>query len=325
MTTAATLPSVLDDRPGPSLEQVPEAVLSPTGPVVGDGNPFDATERSARARRAQRVRGSRAPSVPVSLHHDDPLLQLRAPGASRAPVDPGLAGGLRAWLEDAATMLRPDDCRVIVTPDRHAAAEGDLASSFAVARHAIARTIFRMVLTGAMPGDPFDDALVALCAGGTGLRSIELIQSMSGKDLASLRGVARADAHQIAATWRRPAARWLPRTAERICVPLAAGAIELRVTADLVLGTPSRGTASVCLVEVGAGAPAALHARSRRFIALAETLRSGAPPFRVATYHPGPSLLVTEEVSDAMLVAAVEDAVDAIAHRAATEVSERGQ
>jgi hypothetical protein len=105
----------------------------------------------------------------------------------------------------------------------------------------------------------------------------------------------------------------LPRTAERIEVPLGGGAVVLRATADLVLGRPSDGTASVCLVRLEdrrRDQTGSLQAkRARRALALAETLRSGAPPWRVASYDPDEGRLSCDDVDEAMLAQAAREAL----------------
>lgn len=231
----------------------------------------------------------------------DLLTALRAPAGTRAAVDPALAGGLRAWLEDGVSALVPPDGRVVVS---------DAATGL---RPAFARILLRLALSGVVPARPFDDALGACAAAGSGSWLVASVAGLRAHQLAALRREAAADAATIAARWRRPPSGWLPRTCERICVPLAGGAVELRATADLVLGAPAQGTASVCLVGVAAGDPARASARethasrARRFLALVETLRSGAAPFRVATYHSESGVLVADDVSGGMLRRAVRE------------------
>jgi hypothetical protein len=240
-----------------------------------------------------------APAGPVADVGADLLSSLRTAARARAAVDPSLAGGLRAWLEDGVAALDPPNGRVVVSE----APPG--------LRLALARTLFCLAVNGVVPLRPFDEALGALAAASSGSSLVASVARLSWGELASLRRAAAADAGSIAAQWRRPPARWLPRTGERICAPLAGGRVELRARADLVLGAPAEATASVCLVGVAPGAPGTADARGRRFLALVETLRSGAPPFRVATYHPEAGGLVAEDVTEAMLKSAV---VDVLAH-----------
>jgi len=61
--------------------------------------------------------------------------------------------------------------------------------------------------------------------------------------------------------------------------------VVLSGTLDLVLGAPSSGRASVCMVNVRSGEQQSWHRTALGFLALLETLRSGAAPFRLATYY----------------------------------------
>ena len=311
-------------------------------------------DREARAARGGRRRSS---PPPPPRRGGDLLLRLRGEGAGRAPVDPYLAGGLRAWLEDAAALVAdgtgapglaggpgggiaavgggremPGRSLIVGMPDvaaatcdaaRQSSRSGGEQAGFAVARLALARTSFRLALAGAglVRGDPFGEALSALRSAGGVPR---LIATMSDADTAALRAAVAHDAAGIAADWRPPPPSWLPRTAERLCAPLAAGAVLLRATADLALGSPPQSTASVCLVSLRVGRPGEGDISARRFLALLETLRSGAPPFRVATYHPGQRELVCEDVTDSMLAAAVHDVLERLSSPDAAPGEQRG-
>jgi hypothetical protein len=102
----------------------------------------------------------------------------------------------------------------------------------------------------------------------------------------------------------------LPRTQERIEVPLCGGRVVLAGVVDLVLGSPARDRASVCLVELKSGARRLEHRPDLHFYALLEALRSGAPPFRIATYYSGTGELDAEPVDEDVLVPALSRALD---------------
>ena len=262
----------------------------------------------------------------------DLLARLVSPAPPRPPVDHGLAGGLRAWLEDGiAGVGRPDHrgARVGRTgrPERPAVVrDGTLVRGVALARPGsfglrdlrarLTRAIFRLVVVQGPLRHPFEDALCAISVTEEGPDLLDAIGRLPARDRADLRVFARARAAAISSQWRPVPAAWLPRTAERLEVPLGGGAVVLRATADLVLGRPSDGRASVCLVrlddlrreQTGDDRPE----RARRVLALSETLRSGAPPWRVASYDPGARRLDCDEVTEALLTDAVRDALDAL-------------
>lgn len=252
---------------------------------------------------------------------DDALRRLRLPGRARPAVDGTLAGGLRAWLEDGAAGIGPGGARLLV--DRRALAAG-AARPFPAPRRsgqwsagallqACARSAFRLAVTGGQAAAPFEDALAALSAGDDGPAVIAAVGSLGAADRAELRRAVAEHAAHVAADWRTVPPCWLPRTADRATVPLAGGRVVLGVVADLVLGSPPASCSSVCLLDVQASTPRPVHVQGRRLLALAETLRSGAAPLRVATYFSGTGLLTVEEVTEETLVAAVDDVLRVLA------------
>lgn len=224
-------------------------------------------------------------------------------------MDAALAGGLRAWLEDAAVL--GTTCSASDAGRRAAAASfagrpsgrrlelPDLVAC-------ITRTLFRLTVTDGAPPHPFEDALSAIAVTARGEEVLDVVQRLRRRTRAALRTIARARGAAIASDWRRVPPAWLPRTGERLRVPLAGGDVILYSTADLVLGRPSHAKPSVCLVQVQVG-EAHDDGRARRLLALAETLRSGAPPTRVATYLPSNRELICDDVTEALLVAAASE------------------
>jgi hypothetical protein len=89
-------------------------------------------------------------------------------------------------------------------------------------------------------------------------------------------------ARNLGALVPRFAPGWMPRTNDRVAIPLAGGRIVLHGTFDLVVGLPQPGTASLCALGLSTGGPWAAARRSLHYLSLLETLRSGAPPFRLA-------------------------------------------
>ena len=248
----------------------------------------------------------------------DVVARLRAPVDTRPPVDRGLAGGLRAWLEDGVATVGPLRAGTLVVHRGHLGAFSTRPRTHGAALppsavvDVIVRTAFRQLVSLGAWTDPFDDALCALRAQHRGDEILEAVGRMGRRERAALRHEVRAQACGMARDWRPLPHAWLPRTADRITVPLGAAQVVLAAIADLALGTPSAGSASVCLVGVRAAGPGPTDARARRFLALLETLRSGAPPFRVATYYPAVGHLDVDDITDELLAGAVVEAIDAI-------------
>lgn len=246
------------------------------------------------------------------------VARLRGDVHRRPAVDRGLAGGLRAWLEDGV-MARagavPEGAAPLVVDGRaggprRKAGPGPVTAT--VVRGAVVGSLFgQVVLTGRI-GNPVEDGLAALDAGGRG-DLVAFARRLPGPERRSLEREVREQAATMAAQWSAVVPGWLPRVADRLTVPLAGGRVVLRGRADLVLGAPSDGRASVCLVDVRSGDPQPADRRYRCFLALLETVRSGAPPFRTATYYPALGDVQVEEVTDDLLAATVGDVLDALA------------
>jgi hypothetical protein len=249
-------------------------------------------------------------------------------------VDEWLAGGLRAWLEDGArtgvggagvggpgvgvpgsgVRRRPVVVRDGMPVPRMTAWRRRI--GLLELRMCLTRMTFRLTVADGPPRHPFEDALCAISVTDRGPAVLEAVRRLPKHDRAALRAALRVHGAAMAAQWRPVPHSWLPRTGERLRVPLAGGAVVLSSTADLVLGRPSAGTASVCIVRVHdgqigrAGGDAAI--RALRALALAETLRSGARPWRVASYDPSTARLRCEDAGEELLVEGVNDVLRAL-------------
>ncbi len=221
------------------------------------------------------------------------LTLLRAGAATRPRFDPGLAGGLRAWLEDAAygaAASRGDESSPLVLGTRRllgsaAGGWGDEAETEGTGDEllvgALVHALFRQLVSVGTIGHPLGDALDALAAEGSD-ELVERIESLAGTERALLAETVASHASQLAGLVPRFAPGWLPRTEDRIAIPLAGGRVVLHGVADLLVGVPQPDVASLCALGLTTGGPWARERRSLHFLALLETLRSGTPPFRLA-------------------------------------------
>jgi hypothetical protein len=78
------------------------------------------------------------------------------------------------------------------------------------------------------------------------------------------------------------------------------------------------GRASVGLIEVKSGRARIEDREDLRFYALLETLRSGAAPFRVATFYTRTGQVITEDVDDGLLTSSVQRVLAAISRMVAS-------
>jgi hypothetical protein len=239
-----------------------------------------------------------------------------------------LAGGLRAWLEDGVAAVagdRPSDAApVVVTGRRIAGTFGGGDPDSAVRREsplqgpqvlgALTAVLFRQAVSAGLGEDPLDDALAGLDAEPGGEAVTGYVNSLRASALPALTGELERTTAHLVRDWSAVPAGWLPRTNDPVNIALAGGRVVLAGTLDLVLGAPSDGTASVCLVDVCSGARRSSDRTLRHYHALLETLRTGAAPFRVATYYTRDGSLVVDEVDDDLLSGMVDVVVAAVVH-----------
>ncbi len=250
----------------------------------------------------------------------DVVARLRATGGGRPVVDPGFAGGLRAWLEDELGIsgnvledaVLEDAVPLAVDADLLAPFTGghqravSPAMSPARAADLVVHALFRQWMTVGFVGDPLGDARSALAGGGDGDAMVSFVDRLDAASYRALSSIADSAAARIVGAWGPPAPWWYPRTEERLVVPLCGGRFVLSTTVDLALGAPASGRASVCLVDVVPGPIRPRHRAARQLAMLTETLRSGAPPFCCATWSAGTGELVAEPVGEVSLVAALD-------------------
>lgn len=247
------------------------------------------------------------------------LAALRGEPAGRPQVDPALAGGLREWLEDELAPLAaglPASAPPIVLGRRVAAGapvrQGPGAEpgvQLTQVQSALARTLFRQLVTTGRIGHPLEDALAGLAATGRRDTVATFLSALSVAERSRLRRELSDRAAGMARHWPTLAPTWLPRTGEHLTIPFAGGRITMSGTIDLLIGTPSQGQASVCLVELATTALRSDQRLGVRFLALLETLRSGAAPARTAVFDPVTGEVAAEEVTEEALCATVESVV----------------
>jgi hypothetical protein len=233
------------------------------------------------------------------------LALLRGDAGSRPRFDPGLAGGLRAWLEDAAydvVAARGEHAPPLILGPRQLLGsheepgdEGTAADRLLLSRlvHALLR---QLVHCGEIE-DPLADALDALRASG-GADDVRQAESLPEAARAALAETLALHARNLSGLVPRFAPGWMPRTDDRVAIPLAGGRIVLHGMFDLVVGLPQPGTASLCALGLSSGGPWAAARRTLHYLSLLETLRSGAPPFRLALLESASGRYGVEDVRE---------------------------
>ncbi len=179
-----------------------------------------------------------------------------------------------------------------------------------LARGSLVDALFRQWVTTGVVDDPWADALAALEVEGDRDGVGAFVTALPDALRHRLTAEMSEHAANITERWPVPSPAWLPRTQERLEVPLCGGRVVLAGVVDLVLGSPAQDRASVCLVELKSGARRIEHRPDLHFYALLEALRSGAPPFRIATYYSGTGELDAEPVGEDTLVGALSRSLD---------------
>ena len=248
--------------------------------------------------------GAPAPAGP------DVLEVIRGQANRRAAVDPGLSGGLRAWLEDGLCGVDADVKQPLVVTKQTIRGAGrgldHQSVTFAIALGALVDALFRQLVTLGRIDDPMHDGLSALEVDSRRAEVVRYVARLGEADRLRLQDELETQAAIMVSRWPRLSPAWMPRTQDRVAIPLAGGRVVLVGVIDLVIGSPSSGRASVGLVEVKSGRQRLEDRDDLRFYALLETLRSGAPPFRIATFYARTGQAVAEDVDDVLLASAVE-------------------
>ena len=163
----------------------------------------------------------------------------------------------------------------------------------------LVHALFRRGVTDGYIDDPLRDALDVLRAEGPhGARTAEYVEAMSEPARSALGVVVSSHAAHLVDLVPRLSASWMPRTDDRVALPLAGGRVVLHGVFDLLVGVPQPGTASLCALGLSVGGSWARARRSLHYLALLETLRSGTPPFRLALLETGSGRYGIEDVRE---------------------------
>lgn len=238
---------------------------------------------------------------------------------------PGLAGGLRAWLEDGVAEASNDLPRLVSydAPAPHGAMDP---AGLLLERMTFAA--FRLVVTGISLRRPFDDVVGALSADSDAAAILDALGGLRRTERAALRAAICARAEVFHARMGAIPPALLPATRHVVTVPLAGGRVVLRATADLSLRTtrpgPSPAAGAVTLVRIRrAGDQASDPARALRFLALLETVRSGTPPRHLVDLDPDTGARTLVPTTLSALREAVHDTLHLLSPTSAESTRER--
>jgi hypothetical protein len=250
--------------------------------------------------------GPPAPANPRTVQRDV-LARLRDRSTQRPRFDPGLAGGLRAWLEDEAGALaarRGDDAPPLHLGPRLLLGHADQNSSSRqreeytgqVVTSYLVHALFRQLVTTGSVGDPLTDALDALGLHPNRAGLVRQVGRLNRRARSELRAELTNQIGHLRELTPHFAPGWLPRTDDRVAIPLAGGRVVLCGVFDLLVGAPAPGQASLCALQLTSGGPWAFARTALHYLALLETLRHGNPPFRLGLLDSAVGRYVIENV-----------------------------
>ena len=245
---------------------------------------------------------------------------------ARPRFDRDLAAGLRRGMEDAlAPVAEQVDRRMRVSKhdlssvhacEAYWRAEKD---TFAWApRNAygsIAHRALRLSISlrdDCAPLDLVDMAVDAYVGESEGDGLGAYLLAASPLDLAELRAQANDVVVQFLECFPPLRREWRPRTDTPILVKLCADRISLRGKPDLAFGQATGTEARVLIVDLKTGWSYPHHFDDLRFYALLQTLKTGVPPYRIASYYLDSATFHHEDVTVATLEIAAGRTVDGV-------------
>jgi hypothetical protein len=160
-----------------------------------------------------------------------------------------------------------------------------------------------------VPADVVDDAMARLVDDDSSLG--DWLSRLGAADEADVRGLAIERLTKFAECFPPLDRRATPMTEARVQWPLD-GPIVLSGKVDLVLGRPSGNESRKVIIDLKTGRVAPRHRDDLRFYALVETLRTGVPPRRLASFYLDAGEPVVEDVTVPVLRAAVRRLLDGV-------------
>lgn len=273
------------------------------------------------------------------------LAALGARPGERPAFDPRLRAELRAQLQDRLSPLAdrlPKGESLWVSKHLLATVHGceglflardaeDFAWNAANARGVVSHKAIELSVSwrgDPPPGQLVDEALARLI--GSSDRISDYLGGLGEGERAELHGEAVERVAMFLECFPPLEARWRPVPESRLRADLCDDRIVLSGKVDLTIGRPEGTRAGKVLIDLKTGGFSPSHRDDLRFYALVETLRIGVPPRLLATYYLDGGRLQDEDVTEDLLLSAVErvihgiDAAVALRHEARQPVLRPG-
>lgn len=264
---------------------------------------------------------------------------LMGRGQPRPTFDPGLARRLRAGLTDALAMVADRlelaglDLHVskralsrIHQCERHAAEHDFEGWTPALARGTVAHKALELATFLTSPRPPLevvDLALERLAAEPEGWGPGPWLAEAGPAEVAEVRSAAVELVTKFEECFPPLKPAWRPRFESSLRVPLFSDRVVLGAKVDLALGQAEGTEARVLVIDFKSGRVAPGHVDDLRYYALLHTLRTGVPPFRVASYYLDAGSFHAEDVTENILDLAVRRVIDGVVKLSELRLNER--
>lgn len=189
-------------------------------------------------------------------------------------------------------------------------------------RGRVAHTAIEIAMMDRDAGAPLDliDRAVGALSDGSEQESVAaFLKGLDPIDMARLKGEANNAVVGFMSNWPPVDRRWYPRTEESARAYLFGGRVKLGAKYDMAFGPPDGMRARVVIVDFKTGKRHSSHIDDLRYYALVETLRTGVPPFRIASYYLEEADFHVETVTAELLATAVRRTADGIRRIAALQ------
>ena len=265
------------------------------------------------------------------------LSELFSLEASRPTYEPGIADRLRAGLEESlradvegmgtAVVVGKYDLDLIHRCEGRwvASKAREFAWTINMIRGRVAHTAIEVALLSRdapHPLDLVDRAVDRLAAGSEQDSVAQFLGGLDPIDMARLKGEANNAVAGFVSDWPPIDRAWTPRAEARVRARIFGGRVALGAKYDLAFGRAKGMQARVIIVDFKTGRRRAGDIDDLRYYALVETIKTGVPPFRVASYYLEESDFHAEDVTEELLETAVRRTADGVRRIAALQTRE---
>ena len=231
--------------------------------------------------------------------------------AVRADMEQAIAG-FAERLGDETVYMSKHRLTTVLGCEAQYLAEDGFAWSIQAAVGQIAHRAIQLMVNwrgDPLPGDLVDEATARVVDDDTSLG--DWVAGLSEADLADLRGLAVDKVVKFQECFPPLVPAFAPTVESSVRWPNE-GPIVLAGKVDLTIGRPHGAESRKVIVDLKTGRVAPKHREDLRFYALIETLRSGVPPRKLASFYLDAGEPVVEDVVESTLLTAARRTLDAV-------------